>query len=166
MVPLSSLYSLNIYSLCINTSQWDAPIKEITGYLPSPATVPKLLRCRTTASRGKDLLRHVACNVQSTPRVSVVRKCIVNVQSVLFFSVVIYKTFDSFDDVVIMLRTAREETSGFGFRKSRRGFFFTTVYRNGSGVYPAFYPKDIGAVFVFVMRQWHEAKCRLPSGAS
>jgi hypothetical protein len=74
-----------------------------------------------------DVFRDVACNVESTPRVAIVRKCIVNEQPVLISSIVIVEIFDNVDNVVTTLRTTREENSGFNSRQSLRGFFFTTV---------------------------------------
>jgi hypothetical protein len=91
----------------------------------------------------------VACSVESTLRVAIVRKCTVNEQPVLIVSTVRDKTFDSFDDLVTTLRTAREETSWFDSRRSLRGVFFITVYRTGSGAHPASYPKGIAASFHF-----------------
>lgn len=108
----------------------------------------------------------MACNVESTPRVSIVRKCIGNEQSVLFFSVVIYKIFDSFDDVVIMLRTAREETSGFDSRQVVEVLSSPPCTKTAlEPIQPAI-RRISGALFALVMRQWHEAKCRVPSSAS
>jgi len=111
------------------------------------------------------VFRHVACNVESTPRVAIVRNCTVNEQSVLIFSIERDKIVDSFDNVVTMLRNALEENSGFVFRQVVE--VSSSLLCTEPALGPIQHPirRISGALFALVMRQWHEAKCRFPSSA-